>query len=271
MAVPAAAASGTHKKTVGSNPQQVYGTNLKWWYDSQTTFSGSGTVNARWEDRVGSIDLDEDAVDNDFVATASNYFAGSITGLQFRPTDVNDLGRKLQSSNAIFDNMWSGSGNKNIAFACNMETMSWLGGIGLSTIFSKGLNDGNVNGWGLFINQSGSLKFKARTSGGQTWDLDVNGYYASRQLIIGHITFSGNFSLTPSITIRLWSGTTWQTVSFNTFGSSLGFIDDSPRRFSVGNNSQDASNGPLHGAFGALWFTKPALTSINETYLSRYF
>ena len=269
--MPGAAGAGTFKKTVGSTPGQVYGSNLKFWYNSQAGTSNFNTVNAKWEDQVASVDLDEDPGDNDFVSlTGATYFAGSIVGAQFRPSDVNNLGRRLQSSSSVFDNIWSGSGNKNIAFACKMETMSWLGGIGLSAIVSKGLNNPGQTGWGLFINQSGSLKFKAVKSNGQTWDLDVNSYYATRQLIIGHITFSGNFSLTPSITIRLWSGTSWQTVSFNTFGSSLGVIDDSASKFAVGNNSDETFNEPLHGAFGALWFTKPALTSINETYLARY-
>ena len=250
-------------------PQNTYGSNLLWLFDAAQGTADLGTVNATWQEQVNGTLFEEDVASGS-ITLESNYF-NNLPAIQFYAESSGNTGKLVESSASYYDNMWGGAGNKNIAFAMRKEDNNWVDGVTAPIFIHKGENNHSpaLTGWRIGINQQGDLEFKAKTSSYKRWRVYVPGYYLTRTEVIGHITFDGVFSTSPNITIRLWSGSAFVTVPHVFSGSSL-TMNDSAAILAIGNQSSDTFRENWAGGIGVMWFTKPALTSINEAYLSNF-
>lgn len=278
MVLPVVAGGMMFSKPQGATPLQIYGSNVKWYYDAALGVANAGTTSATWTDQKNGLVLSEDTGTGHDPNPAGNFevetnYFGTRPAIQFRADNAADIGRLAQSGNSAFDNIWTTGGifPKNLAFAARKETMDWEGLVSQSTLVSKGRDNyfPMVAGWTIRINPNGNLEFEVKSSANVFWKAFVPGYYKTRTEVIGHITFDGLFDTTPNIQFRLWSGSNWQTPAHVFTGNSI-VCNDTNAKFCIGNNEDATFRENWAGGVGMMWFTSPALTSINETFLNNF-
>jgi hypothetical protein len=245
--------------------------NLVAWFDADAAnvTESSGDV-TQWDD-VGPSTVALTVPSAQTSPFWSSSVQNSLPGMTFQETG-GDIKRKLQSASSIFDNFFSGSGNKSIAFAGRMDDLvnSFTT---TNTIASKGFTDSN--GWRLRVLANGTMSFSHRRSDGTTWDISAAGFFSEGDLIFGSITYNGG-NTSGSGSFRLYNNSTEEFVTAGavTTGTSGSIGTDATRNLIVGNildTGSPTNNAPFGGPLFGLWFVKPASTFYDEGYMARWF
>jgi hypothetical protein len=194
-----------------------------------------------------------------------------LDGVSFEEADsgAGAIRRKLQSANSVFDNFFSGSGNKIISFAARLDDLVNSFSTN-NTIVSKGFSDSN--GWRLNIQADGTIQFNHRRSDGSTWTLSASGFYNEGDLVLGSLTYNGGNS-SGSGSFRLYNGSTFITTGSVTVGAVSGIGTESTKNLIVGNvlDTADANiNAPFGGPILGLWMTKPGSRVFDDNYMGQW-
>lgn len=203
----------------------------------------------------------------EFVASSQN----GLPGIDFREASGGSgvLRRKLENGSSTFDNYFSGSGSQSIAFAGRIDDLV----NSFSTqaaIASKGFED--ANGWRLFLEPDGSMRFSHRRSNGSVWTLTASGFYSQGDLVLGSVTYDGG-NTSGSGSFSLFNGSDFVSTGSVSTGSGGGTGTESNRNLIIGNilDTNDANqNRPFGGPLFGVWFVDPASTVFDQGYFQRW-
>ena len=221
----------------------------------------------------GSLAIPSDA---DFVPDGSDAgYPDIVTGINgLQSVEFTQAGFENRALNnaAAFDNLWAGSGSKSIAFAA--EVTEAHGGGSLAPIISKeGSNAISTRrGWALGLTPAGAFQFTHQNSTGSVWSIQTGtGLFTIGSKILGYLTWDGVLATSPNLTLRLWNGSVFATISFTvTDQANKTKGDDSAAPLVVGNRDPAFFDFRWPGWIADVWYTKPAVNSVTESYLQRY-
>lgn len=202
-----------------------------------------------------------------FLAATQNALPG-VSFLEDIGT-TGSLRRKLFDQGNQFDNFFSGSGRKSLAFAARLDDIANSFGTA-GVIASKGFED--TNGWRLRVTTSGTLEFAHRRSNGSVWQISASGFYNEGDLVLGYINYDGG-NTSNSGFFRLYNQTQFVTTGSISVGSASGVGLDATSDLLIGNlldNANDNSNAPFGGPIFGFWMTKPGVNTFDESYMSRW-
>lgn len=245
-----------------------YGDDLLFFLDAENGVTRSGTNVSQWTDQSSNAyDFNVPSGDNDpqFESSSQN----GLPGINFESTTGSNIDRRVSYTDIDLNNLFSGAGNKSLAFACRADAFvdPTFGVEG--TIIEKGFRDDN--GWLLHIKSDGSLQFRHKRTDGSFWQISADGFYSTGDLVLGYLIYNGA-NLSNSGTFFLHNGTTFVETGNVTTGTSSTRGNDSPAPLIVGNQEEASPgfNAPFQGPIFALWATNPAITTFDQGYLARW-
>jgi len=252
-----------------------YGSSLLFWLESEQGVNAAGNDVVSWRDQSSNANLFT-RPPAPLITRPPRLEPNSINGLpgisfEEAPSAQD---RKLSSNANTFDSIFSGLAGLGvtIGFAARIDTLASTSTGANNTLLSKGFRQSN--GWILDVVRNGTLRFRKRRSDGSIFNFSANGFYASRNLILGVFSWNGT-TTSDSANFRLWDGNQFVNVGsvLNPGSGSIGGADNFD--MVIGNivntaRGQENAHAAWHGSIFALWATKPGLTTFDDSYLLKY-
>lgn len=255
---------------VSGNTPLDYGDDLRLFLDAENGIVTSGSNVTSWTDQdAGRIfDVPGGGQSPQFEASSQN----GLPGVNFQqPIGDTFLNRKLADPAPSVDNHF-GSGSASIAFAGKLNRLTATQFNPINTIVNKGFNVGAERGFDVNVQPDGTFRFRHKRSNGSTWQIEADGFYKVGDLVLGYVVYDGG-NTSGSGTVRLYDGSNFVSVGAVSVGTSSGIGSDAADDLVIGNlrdPDNSSFNQPFEGPLFAVWFTRPANNSFDESYLQRW-
>lgn len=269
-----------HPLLIGSSSPEVtnatpldYGDDLIFFLDAENGVTESAGAVSLWTGQgPDAIEFEKPGSD-----TNPFFLSSEVNGLpaiDFSETAPGTgLDRRLRSADSLLDNIFSGPGNKSIAFAARVDAFEDTNFGVNSFIMDKATTARGATrqGWRIRFKDDGSLTFRHYRANGSFWELTADGFYSAGDLVLGTLVYDGG-NTSSSGAFTLFNGSSFVTTGTVATGSSSTIGDDSDGNLNVGNQEGPTNgfNSPFQGVIMALWATSSGSTSLDQGYLSRW-
>jgi hypothetical protein len=256
----------------GAKTPLAYGDDLDLFLTAGSGITGSGS-SFDWEGQEATgLNFTVPGGDDGPVFDAT--YQNGLPAVDFSAT----LDTRLRASaTTVLQDYIKGGGTRGLAFAAKVDFLPAPGvnGTDQATLMEKaffGTGTGQ-QGWSIILQDNGDFDFAYQNTSDGSMRIRASTFYSAGDLVLGYISTTGGF-LSSSITMTLWNGADFvDTGSITIPGSGTTLGSDSSKSLTIGNNSRQGSGGfnaPWTGGIMDLWLTKPANSSIDQSYLRRY-